>query len=107
MDTKDDFKNIIQKAREERTEDRFEGTFLDYVLLLEKDPSIAQIAHARMYNIITQKGVHKAGKPNGDKVKKRRVFLDENVKIFPFFEKDFFGMEKAISKIVRFSTPHL
>lgn len=102
MDTKGEYEEFIQKAREERVKKRFEGTFLDYVLVLEKNPSISQLAHSRIYDIITQSGIHGVAESNKNKVKKRRVFVNDSLKIYPFFVKEFFGMEKAVSKIVRF-----
>lgn len=102
MDKKDDIKQFIEKAREERQEKRFDGTFLDYVLLLEKDSSISQLSHNRIFNIITKEKFHAQSKSSAVKSKKRRVFFDENIKAYPFFEKEFFGMEKPISRIVRY-----
>lgn len=102
MDKENNLKQYIQKVRRERKEQRFKGTFLDYVILLEKDPSIARLAHSRLYDIIAQNSTNLPPETATDKIKKRRVFFEESTKIYPFFEKDFFGMEKPISKIVRY-----
>ncbi|MFK4998253.1 hypothetical protein ACI2OX_15625 [Bacillus sp. N9] len=43
---------------------RWEGTFYDYLKLLEEKPWIAQSAHSRIYNMIKDAGVEEV---NGNK----------------------------------------
>ena len=44
------FLDLINKQRSEKKEEKFEGTFLDYLELLQENPDIAKPAHKRLYN---------------------------------------------------------
>jgi len=60
------------------------GTFKDYVGLLEKDPTPAMTAHARVYEMIQSFGVEET---NGHKR-------------YKFFEREIFGLDRAVEKLV-------
>jgi len=95
-----DFKSLIRKDREERNRKHFEGTFLDYLEIVKKDPSVAQLAHARLYKIITAPGV-RVEQPE-DNPRLRRLRRHEPLRKYAFFEDEFFGMDKVINQIVRY-----
>ena len=42
---KKDFLKLIKDKRAEKKEEKFEGTLIDYVELVQQDPSIAKLAH--------------------------------------------------------------
>ena len=65
----DVFLDLIQKQRSKKKEKKFEGTFLDYLELLQEDNQISKLAHKRLYDAITKKGVSKM--PSDDPRKRK------------------------------------
>ena len=53
------FLDLINKQRSEKKEEKFEGTFLEYLEKLQQDSDIAKPAHKRLYDAIKQHGVNK------------------------------------------------
>ena len=51
-----DISVIIQKDRQERVKEHYEGTFLDYAERVKKDPNLAILSHQRIYNLISKAG---------------------------------------------------
>ncbi|MBS4210759.1 PrkA family serine protein kinase [Bacillus sp. FJAT-50079] len=79
--------DIIKKVEQYRLQEdqlRWEGTFYDYLKLLEEKPWIAQSAHSRIYNMIKDAGVEEV---NGRKK-------------YNFFSHQLFGLEEALEKLV-------
>ena len=97
--TKQKFLKLIEAQRKGKKDSRFEGTFLDYLDIVNKDPSVIQLSHRRLCSVIEDRGVYDM--PDNDP-RKRKIFDGENIKLFKYFEKEFFGMENVISKIMRF-----
>ena len=94
-----DLLDLITKQRNSKKADKFEGSFLDYLDLVIKDPSLVKTSHKRLYDAIVDHGVE----PMSDKnPRKSNIFDGENIKVYKYFQSEFFGMEKVISKIVRF-----
>jgi len=52
-----DFNSLIQKDRQERRQQQFNKTFLDYLQIVKDDPQVTMLAHERMYRLITAAGV--------------------------------------------------
>ena len=85
---------VIKKQRDDgEKKQKFSGTFVDYLKLVEKDPSIIKTSHKRLYESLMEDGCRKM--PDSDP-RKSRIFDNENVNIYPYFEKHFFGMEKSL-----------
>ncbi len=95
-----DLKELIKQDRAKNGKRHFRGTFLDYLVLVKEDPSIPKLAHARIYDIITAPGFRVLNKEENPRV--RRLFRNETVKSYRFFEDEFFGMERVLAKIVRY-----
>ncbi len=74
----------IKDSRQLENKLKWEGTFREYLEIVKERPEVAQTAHARVYSMIKDAG---AVEENG---KKR----------FNFFEKDIFGLEEAIERLV-------
>ncbi|HLQ32781.1 MAG TPA: protein prkA [Chloroflexota bacterium] len=66
----------------------WEGNFREYFQKVIDSPQIAQLAHSRIYNMVRSHGVE----------------LDEEtgIETYKFFEKDLFGVEDAISKVMEY-----
>jgi len=95
-----DFKELIQEARSKNGKRHFKGTFLEYLELVREDPRIAKLAHGRIYEMITTPGFRVLNKEDNPKI--RRLFRNEIVKSYKFFEDEFFGMERVLAKIIRY-----
>jgi len=95
-----DLADLIKKDRSERASRRFEGTFLDYLELVKKDPSLAQLAHERLYRLITEPGVETVKTEENPRL--RRIYGNEIIKKYAFFSQDFFGIDRTLMKIVRY-----
>jgi len=96
-------KELLKDIRAQRTasakQQRFEGTFLDYMELIQSDPDIVKTAHKRLYLSIIKHGVKNL--PEGDS-RKQKVFNNESIKIYDYFTEHFFGMENVITKLMRY-----
>jgi serine protein kinase len=81
--------DILKQAEEQRqTADKlqWEGTFKDYLDVVTKNPKVADLSHARMYDMIVLAGVEDPG--------------EGLPKVYKFFEGELFGMEKTIQHLV-------
>jgi serine protein kinase len=94
------FQRMICEDRSSRESKNWRGKFIEYLELVKQDPSLAKLAHARLYDIILAAGtvdIHQSGDPNS-----KRLFKDESFEVHRFFADKFFGIEKVISKIARY-----
>lgn len=100
MSTKEQLLKQIQSARESASQNKkFSGNLMDYIDLVEKDPSIVKSAHKRLYESIVEHGVDTM--PDSD-IRKHKIFDGDNVKLYKYFENEFFGMENVINKVMSF-----
>ena len=93
------FLDLINKQRSAKKEEKFEGTFLEYLEQLQEDPNIAKPAHKRLYDAIKQHGVNKM---DDEDSRKKKIFNDDNIKIYDYFKSQFFGNERVIEKLMHF-----
>lgn len=94
------FQQMIREDRSNRDLKSWRGKFIEYLELVKKDPGLAKLAHARMYDIILAPGaadIHDSGD-----LRVKRLFKDESVKTYDFFSGEFFGIEKVVGKIARY-----
>ncbi len=94
------FQKMIREDRAAREDHKWRGTFLDYLELVREQPEVAQLAHSRLYDMVSRPGSSEILDTDDPKVK--RLFGDEPIKIHNFFADEFFGIEKTISQIVRY-----
>jgi serine protein kinase len=100
MSTKEKLLKQIQVARDaSEAKKQFSGNLMDYISLVEQDPSIVKSSHKRLNESIVEHGVYDM--PDSDN-RKYKIFDNENLKIYKYFENEFFGMENVISKIMSF-----
>ncbi len=95
-----DFKALIQKDRDYRVKREFESTFLEYLQLVKANPEVAILAHQRLYDLIVSKGTTVVRTDENPRL--RRIYGNDIIKKYNFFEDDFFGIDKTIMKIVRY-----
>ena len=94
------FERIIKEDRAARESKLWRGTLIDYLEILKKDPSIAKLSHARIYEMM-----HRVGSIDIQEVEDpgvKRLHKDEPLKVYNFFREEFFGIEKTIAQIVRY-----
>ena len=93
------FINIIKKQRAESIKNDWAGTFIKYLELIKDDPAISKLAHKRLADSITSKGVSVMSDSDP---RCRKLFDNDNLKIYDYFKDEFFGHERVIAKIMRF-----
>jgi serine protein kinase len=74
----------LARFRDEEQRLAWEGTFLEYFDLVKAHPAIADLAHARVHNMIMSAGVEG----------------EHSEKQFTFFANDIFGLEKPLEQLV-------
>jgi serine protein kinase len=99
MARKKSFLDIITKQRSEKKREKFEGTFLDYLNLLQEDNSIVKLSHKRLYETILGSGVKTLDVDNDEY---RDIFNGDKIRVYDYFSKEFFGMETVINKLMRY-----
>jgi len=84
--TEDIFKKIDAHSKTHHVS-AWEGTFRDYLPLVIQNPKLAQLAHARLYDMVRSYGVE----------------LDEHGnERYPFFARELFGIDEALAKVVEY-----
>ena len=69
--SKKNFLDLIKKQRSQKTEEKFKGTLIDYVELVQSNPSIAKLAHKRLYDVICDHGFEEMA---SEDPRKRKIF---------------------------------
>lgn len=79
----------LARFRDEEKQLAWEGTFLEYFETVKASPAIADLAHARVHNMIMSAGVE-----HGERGEKQ----------YKFFANDIFGLEKPLEQLVDYFT---
>ncbi len=95
-----DFQALIQKDRQTRKHEQWEGTLLDYLNIIKEQPGLTMLAHERLYEMIAAPGVETI--KTEDYPRLRRIYGNDTIKRYKFFEADFFGIDKVLMEIIRF-----
>jgi serine protein kinase len=82
----DIFKKIDAHTQHSRVS-YWEGTFRDYLPLVLENPKLAQLAHARIYDMVRSYGVD---------------LDDQGSERFQFFARELFGIDEALAKVVEY-----
>ncbi|PWI58090.1 PrkA family serine protein kinase [Sulfoacidibacillus thermotolerans] len=80
-----DILNRLAAFRAKEEELAWEGTFIDYLELVRKQPTIAESAHSRIFRMIEAAGIH---------------VDDHGHKSYPFFSNEIFGLDLALERLV-------
>lgn len=95
-----DFEKLIKQDRDEHKQYKFDGTLLDYLSIVKENPSIAVLAHQRMYDLLVKSGVETLKTEEVTRLK--RIYGNDTLKRYSFFQDKFFGIDKSIMKIMRY-----
>lgn len=80
----DILKRITQhRAEEERL--AWEGNFAQYLEIVRRNPTVAQTAHSRVYNMIASYGVEEK---------------EDGTRQYSFFNREIFGLDRAVERLV-------
>jgi serine protein kinase len=82
-----DLKERLAQFRAEEQRLAWEGTFLDYLEIVKANPAVADLAHARIYNMVMGAGVETS---------------EHGPKRYGFFSHDIFGLEKPLEQLVEY-----
>lgn len=94
------FSEIIKKDRTVKRHEEFKGTFLDYLQVVKQNPDITMLAHKRIYKLINDSGMMLL--KTEDHPRLRRIYGNDTIKKYQFFDNDFFGIDKVLMEIVRY-----
>jgi serine protein kinase len=83
----DDFFRKLDEHNQQHRVRHWEGTFRDYLPLALKNPQLAHLAHARIYNMVRSYGVD---------------IDDQGTERFQFFARELFGIDDALAKVVEY-----
>ena len=95
-----DFDALIRNDRESRREKAFATNFLEYLEIVRENPAIAILAHERMHQIIMEPGAELI--KTEDYPRLRRIYGNDTIRKYKFFEDEFYGIDKTIMEIVRY-----
>jgi serine protein kinase len=80
--------DILKAADEYRAQAdklKWDGTFADYLEIVRENPRVADLAHARVFNMVMSPGTEE--RPDGSRA-------------YQFFENEIFGLEKVQAHLV-------
>ena len=100
MATTTEFETLIKQDRDNHQTRSWRGNLLGYLEKVKDDPTVAKLAHARVYDVIMKPGfsdIHESADPHV-----KRLYKDEALRVYNFFSDEFFGIEKTIAQIVRY-----
>jgi len=95
-----DFSHLIESDRETTRDIGWRGTFLDYLEKVREDPSLARLAHERLWGVVAGEGITDLREEGDPRL--RRLLGDEPVRIYNFFRDEFFGIERTLDQIGRY-----
>tara|TARA_A100001011_G_scaffold393650_3_gene484062 strand:- start:9596 stop:11530 length:1935 start_codon:yes stop_codon:yes gene_type:complete len=93
------FLELISKQRRKSKKEKFKGTFLEYLEVIQDKPTTVKLAHKRLYDAINNQGMNTIDV--GDE-EYRPYFNGDKLRKFQYFEKEFFGMETVIHKLMQY-----
>ncbi len=95
----DKFLKLVNKHKENKKVEKFDGTLSEYLEILESKPGVTRLAHKRLYDAIASHGITRM--TNSD-ARCNKLFGGEEVRTYDYFQSKFFGMERSLAKIMRF-----
>ena len=54
--SKNKFLDLIKEQRNQKTKEKFKGSFLEYLSLIEDNPEFCDLSHRRLYKSIVEQG---------------------------------------------------
>ena len=88
----DKFLKLVGEHKERKKVEKFHGTLEDYLRVIEKDTSITQLAHRRLYDALSSHGITKM---NTSEERCNKLFGSEQLRTYDYFQGKFFGSLSA------------
>src|SRR5215213_6957066 len=85
------FVNLMDRLSEYRSEEaklKWEGSFADYFDMVKKNPKIARLSHARIFDMIMAGGVEQRG--------------ENEAPHYDFFASELFGLDHSLRQVVEY-----
>ncbi|MFZ3172756.1 MAG: PrkA family serine protein kinase [Carboxydocellales bacterium] len=79
-----DFIKRVEEYRHNQRKLAWEGTFKDYLEIVAEHPHVAQLAHARVYNMVSTAGIEES----------------DTGKRYKFFSSEIFGIDKTLERLI-------
>lgn len=95
-----DFSQMILDDRQSRKSAKFEGTFLEYLHILQNDRRVSKLAHERIYDLLVEPGIEVV--KTEEDARLRRIYGKDTIKRYNYFKDNFFGIDTTLMKIVRY-----
>jgi len=95
----DKFLKLVQKHKDTKKVEKFSGSLSEYLAILENSTEISRLAHKRLFESISNRGVTRLS--NSDP-RCNKLFGGEELRTYDYFQSHFFGMERSLAKIMRF-----
>ena len=89
-----DFQKIIEGSRGDERNAQWEGTCLEYLELVGENPSIAQFAPGRLYNMVMARGT--------ELIEGMKLPDYDDMVRYNFFKDELFGLEEPLHDIMGF-----
>jgi len=93
------FLKLIEKHKDRKKTEKFSGSMEEYLKIVEADPTVANLAHRKLYNVLAEKGITRMSTADS---RCNKLFGGEEVRTYDYFQDKFFGMERSLAKIMRF-----
>lgn len=90
-----DFRNIVLAQQESKGPSVWDGTLIDYMEIVQKNPDVAMLAPARVYNMIVKHGTEKVSEDH-------KVQGYEDLVKYKFFDGKIFGSYRGIHDMMKF-----
>jgi serine protein kinase len=94
-----EFLKLIKGQRDKSRKEKWSGSFLDYLDKVKENPSIIKLSHKRVYEAITNAGV---GTLTDSDERFRKLFDEDRLNTYDYFQEEFFGMERVVNKVMKF-----
>ncbi len=95
-----DFDALIRNDRESRREKASATNFLEYLEIVRENPAVAILAHERMHQIIMEPAAELIKTEEYPRL--RRIYGNDTIRKYKFFEDEFYGIDKTIMEMVRY-----
>jgi serine protein kinase len=82
-----DILKAAEEFRQQTDKLRWQSTFADYLEIVRQNPKVADLAHARVYDMIMSAGVEEREGQSG-------------VKDYKFFDNEIFGLDRTLTHLV-------
>ena len=93
------FLDLIKTHKEKSRKEKWSGTFLEYLEMVQENPRMAKLAHSRVYDSIMAQGTSTL---DDSDERFRKLFEEDKLTTYDYFQSDFYGVERITSRLMKF-----